>query len=489
MVPSSNWWIQRGKRVPFLDTDFHRNITEQGRKMLLTLGRHIYFTSECIRQAVKEMAEYSTSTFMPEFRGRTDTQWNKEAEAMIHDHNRYCDLAGPPYSMRTYRRALAMAAFVDGDIGTVYAHVNGQPYLQVIPGHRICSGMESIVEGGEYDGAEIIDGVIVGPYMQPLAYRVLTGDASDVKQYVDVPATSMCLHFIPDMPGQLRGLSAIGIAAWSIQDITESRRFELLAQKAGAGRVFAEYSESGGFDTTAGYASAPTSGADTSSHASGLWREVIDEGINTYFKANSGERLEAVKFDRPSANQQAFAQSVARDNLGSLGTSYDFVTDPTKIGGNSSRVMLEKLNRNISAIQDLMIEPAVRRFDAFRLGTWIDGGVLRPNSEWWMREYQGPPRWSGDRRYEAQAALLEVKAGVNTRDKWAISLSEQLDDVRDRNERAVTDLFIRAQRISAATGVEFNICLAKLESDELPPSEYAEEPEPEPMPAQRPSTE
>jgi len=465
LIPSSNYSNKR-KRVPLLDTDLYRNVSDHGRRFLLSLGRHIYFSCDSIRQAVNEQAEYAGSIYLPDYRG-ADREWKNESEEMMYQHDRWCDIAGPPYTMGIYRRNLIKSIATDGDMGTVYVlGEDGQPYLQTIPSHRISSVVtDSIVKGGPFDGAGIIDGVIVGPQLQPLGYRVITGEGSSVESYRDIPTASMCLHFIPEFPGQLRGLSKIGLAAWSIQDLNDSKRFELLAQKAGAGRVFQEWNEEGEAQINADFMSGPTSSDTTANTPTGLWREEIDEGINTYFKANSGSRIEAVKFDRPNANQRAFAESVMREVLGSLGTTFDFLIDATKIGGHSSRVMLEKINRSIRATQDLALEPAVRRFDAFRLGTWITNGQIRSVEDWHNIEYQGPPAWTGDRRYEAEADAMEVKMGIKPRSKWAGSRGEALVDVRDMKQAEVEDLFRRAKDVAERWDVTIEMALARLEDD------------------------
>jgi len=475
----------RRKRVPLLDTDLHKNISSHGRRTLMSLGRHIYFSYEPIRQAVNENAEFATSSFLPEYRG-VNKEWKNLAEETLWQHDRWCDLAGPPYCMRSYRVGLIRECMRDGDVGTVYVVRDGQPYLQVIPSHRICSEVrEGTVTDGEFDGAQIIDGVIVDDYMKPIAYRVLTGDLADSSQFRDIPAHSMMLHFRPMMPQQVRGISEIGLAAWSMQDLSESRRFELLAQKAGAGRVFQEWNEEGEADTMSDFVTSPTDGSTTSDTPSGLWTEKIDEGINTYFKANSGSRLEAVKFDRPSSNQREFSAGVMREILGSLGTSYDFTIDATKIGGNSSRVLMEKLNRLLRSLQDLVVEPAVRRFDAFRLALFMENGVLPMQEDWNLIEYQGPPRWTGDRKNDADVDSGMLRNGTTSRSRVvSMRTGEALSDVRDARQREADDLFTRAKELANKFDIPFELALSRLEDDgaKSDPNVSNQDEQPEPNP-------
>jgi hypothetical protein len=285
----------------------------------------------------------------------------------------------------------------------------------------------------------------------------------------------MALHFIPLAPGQVRGISIISLAAWDMQDLEESRRFELLAQKAGAGRMFQEWNEEGEAAPGSDHIIGPTSGEDGSATPSGLWREVIDGGINTYFKSSDpASRLEAVKFDRPSSNQQSFSAQVWREALAGSGLSIDFNSDLTKIGGASLRVLIDKINRNHIAMQEVVLEPAIRRFDVFRMAQWMAGGLLPVTDDWMNFEYQRPAVLTADKRYNSDVDAQEVRIGIKTRTQAVAERGECLYDLRDQREAELRDLLRRAQAIATEFGITIDSALARLENDVLiapPPSE------------------
>ncbi len=248
----------------------------------------------------------------------------------------------------------------------------------------------------------------------------------------------MMLNFVPLFVGQIRGFSIVGFSAWTYQDVTESDIFELLAQKAGAGRVFQEWNETGepppGADWVTGPGSA--SGALT---PSGLWREVIDEGINTYFSAlTPGQKIEAVKFDRPSANQQKFKETKLRETFYAAGWSLDFGLNPTTIGGAPLRVVVDRINASVEDIQCEMIEPAARRFDAFRIPVaMLETKELPFVSDWWNLEYQPGARLTGDRKYDSDVTIQDVKS--------------------------VDRLFGEAEKLAKKYGIPFAMALERLE--------------------------
>lgn len=459
LVPSATQTNDRA-RIPLLDFDVHRNVSAYGRRVMLTLGRHLFSTYDVVRGAVNEIAETAGSSFLCEYRG-TDTDFKKQVEDYTYRHDRICDIAGWPYGMRTYRQLLIRSGLLDGDMGTAYVKDDaGQARLQIIPGHRIGSDANNtFVAGGPFDGATIIDGVIVGDYGQPLAYRVLTGDPMDYTSFVDVPSDRMILSFLPLFSGQLRGFSLIGFSAWKWQDIAESEIWERIGQKNAAMKMFQEYNEAG--EPPAGEVEFQ---ADSSNASKGIWYEDHIGGINTYFKSSDpNSKIEAVKFDRPSHNQQAWVEGQIRQGLYSAGWSIDYSLLPTKIGGAALRVLVDKLNGRLAELQDLLIEPAVRRFDAFRIPSAMNAGMLKRAGDWWNLEYQRPARLTGDRKYDSQVNLDEIKFGIRSRANGAARNGESDYDVRESNAASLEHLYTLAQAHSKKFGIPFELALAKLE--------------------------
>jgi len=464
MIPQARQNQDR-KRVPLLDQDLHRNLSNYGRRTLLSLGRHIYFSAPAVKGAVEDLAADVAGCYQFESRS-TAADWKRAAETLLHRHDKFCDVSGPPRNARTWRKGIIRAILRDGDVGTIWVMGDdGVPYLQVVPGHRIGSDREE-VEGGPFDGARIIEGVIVDGTNRALAYRVLTGDGCSYDEFVDVPAHQMRLHFLPIFPDQVRGLSVLGLTAWHMQDLSESQRWELLAQKGAASRVFMEFNEDGEPPLGADHIVSPETGATTSDTPSGLWREVIDGGINSYFKANSGSRLEAVKFDRPSRNQQDFVAQVWREALNGAQLSVDFHLDLTKLGGAPLRLLCEKINRRHDDLREEVLEPAVRAWDFFRLGAFINSKRLPEVEDWDNWEYLPGADYTPDRRYDSDVTAQNVRIGITTRARAAAKFGEALDDIRATREAEADDLFARASRLHAKhPAIPLELILARLEND------------------------
>ena len=457
---------QDRKRVPLLNQDLHRNVSAYGRILLMSLGRFIYFNSAAIRGAVEDLARDVAGTFMFESRSKSP-EFQAAAEALLYQHDRFCDVAGPPFNHRFWRKHLVrVAAMLDGDLGTVWVKgEDGYPYLQTIPAHRIYANEMEVQQRGPTDGARIVDGVIVDDSNKALAYRV-QADGSG-KDFVDVPASSMCLHFVPLMPGQLRGLSILGLAAWDVQDLQESERWELLAQKGAAARVFVEWNEAG--EAPIGSDFYPPGSATTaaSQEVTGIWREEIGPGLNTYFKGNTGSDLKAVEFNRPAREQQAFAREVLRKVFSGAGLSWDFHLSLERLGGAPLRLLTEKINRRHEDIHADLLEPACRRFDFFRLGHFIEHGFLPVENDWWNFEYQPAAHYTPDRGYDMDVSAQELRIGISSRTRVAgRRTGEALMDTRDTREAELDDLMTRAERLQAKHPKwTLDECVNRLESD------------------------
>jgi Phage portal protein, lambda family len=455
------------KCIGDLATDVHYNISPYGRRTLVTLGRYLYFRSALIRGAIETLCRDTAGMLMFDYRGE-DLDWKEQAEDLLYRHERVCDIAGPPNTLRTWRKSLLRALYMDGDEGTVLVKGDdGQPYLQTIPGHRIMCD-EDTVKGGAFDGARCLDGVIVDSTNRPLAYRIVTSGEQKEVVYQDIPASAMSLAFLPIMAGQVRGFPILGLAAWDLQDIDETDRWEMLAQKGAASRVFQIFTESGEADPSADYIPGPNPGDVTAGTPTGLYREVIDGGLNSYFKANSGEMMKAVEFNRPARAQLDFKSQKVRETMAGSGLSIDYHLDLTKIGGAPARVLIDQINRQICDLQIEVLEPQSRRFDAYRLSVFMANGQLPTVSDWSNYEYQPGPKLSADEKYSSDVDAQEIRIGVKTRARSISRLGESLKDVRDQRQKEADDLFKRATELAAKyPTVGLNVILDRLENDSV----------------------
>lgn len=437
-----------------------------GRRILLSIARRAEMESPAIGGAIREMGQLTASNFVPDYRGGSE-RFKTAVENKLYEHDQHLDVEGFGWTMLEYRLGLMRVPWVEGDQGTILVEIEDQPYIQVIPSHRIGSDKD-LVESGRFKGMRISDGVIVNNYNRPEAYRVLTGASGDFTQFEDVPVQSMFLSFLRLFRGQLRGYPLLGINAWPFQDIARSESAELHAQIVGASRMFQRWVVGGEAPVGSDFLSGPEAGDTTNGTPAGLWKEVIDEGGNEWHLEGSGERTEAIKFDRPTANQQAFVERQERKAFAGNGLSVDFALDPTKLGGANARVLIDKINVLRDLILRRLVEPAVRRIDGFRIPHWMEHGELPFVNDWHNLEYQGPPRLTADKKYDADVAATEIRNGTNTRTKRTAELGEALKDVRKTKGEEVRGKYLLAREIvKDFPEVTFQQALADIENDSL----------------------
>jgi len=450
----------RRQQIAPLDFDFHKNITNIGRRTLMSMGRWAYCNFADVRGALREQAEYSSSVYLPQFYG-ADREWGERAERLYEANDKVCDVAGWPFNMRLYRRNLIIAVKRDGDALTVLIRKGKHPRLQLIAGHRIGSRYEdTTVRGGRWDGARIIDGVIIDDAGAPLAYRVLTGsNPFDYSKFIDISAADAFLSFDPDFIGQVRGFSSLGACMFDWQDIAETRRLELLAQKVSAGIAVVETNSSGSaIDSARAAMTRPTS-APTAPSATGLNFETHDvDGVQVrYLKAQSGAALQAHINDRPTANQQSFEAKIVRSNFYGMDWSVDFSLDPTAVGGAPMRVVVERINRSIGANQDIILNPACTRFNGFRTTVMMEHKEwdLPFNVDWYKFAFQPGARLTADAKYESDIDLAEVSSGMSTDKKACGKRGDYYEDNYEQREREVGMKGDAAKRTATRLGITF----------------------------------
>lgn len=410
------------------DTDSPRLIGRESRRTLLTLGRVLYQNASIVRGALNEMASLATSSFIPQFDGQ-DADWGDAAEDWLYDHDRVCDVRGAPYCMDSINRLIVLSVLRDGDCFVLLTEAeNGWPMFQVVPSHRVgCrDGEPNIIEVGPWAGNMLVDGAVVNAFGRAVAYKVLGDDPAD-DRFIDT--ASLLPVFAPDWVDQVRGISALASALIDFQDIHESRRLELVAQKLLAALTLVESNETGMSDTAAEIV---RTAATTDVPGDITYSQEYYGGEVRYFRAGTGSSIQPVVGDRPTANQREFCDSIVRQALHGLGWSYDFSLDPTGAGGANSRLVIEKVNARLAEIRNKMLGPVRRVMDGYRIAKAIKLRLLPASDEWMKWAYQGPAKVTADAKHASDVAKQELQLGLTTLRKAAAERGEWWQDLIDQ---------------------------------------------------------
>ena len=392
------------------DKDAPQLVGRESRRALMSFGRELYQNASIVRGALNEMASLATSSFIPQFDG-DDVTWGDTAEDWLYEHDRVCDVRGHPYNMDSINRLLVLSVLRDGDCFVLLTEAeNGWPMFQIVPAHRVgARGNEGqYLNGGPFAGYAFNDGCVINPYGRVVAYKVL-GESEESDRIID--SASLVPAFQPSFADQIRGFSALACAVIDFQDVHESRRLELVSQKLLAALTLVESNETGMADS----ASEVFTGITTSTTPA----EVVHTqehygGEVRVFRAGTGSKIEAVTGDRPTYNQQQFAESILRQAVHGLGWSYDYSVDPTKVGGALGRVVVDKINRRLNEIRQKILAPVRRRMDGYRIAKAINLGLIPPSDEWMKWTYQGPGDITADRKHSSDVDRQEYQMGFAT---------------------------------------------------------------------------
>lgn len=416
---------QRRARTGF-DRDSANLYSGTDRLLLMSMGRWLYANNSLVAGSVDDQAAIVSGELTPQFAGN-DAAWGTLAEQWLEDHDRLCDVRGDHYPMQTLQRLWMLHIIRDGDVGVIFTEgAGGYPLLQTIPSHRIKGDGKAGPES-PWNGYRLVDGVIVNDVGRPLAYRV-HDDAR--ASFQDISAVDMKLRFLPRYADQVRGFSALGCAMVDFQDVDEVRRFELVAQKLAASIVLAETNETGlppdsaesmlGEDTT-----------ETNPDAN-IAMHTMQGGEIRYFRSGTGGKLEALMADRPTPAQQQFADSIIRQAMAGMGWSIDYFLDPSKVGGASMRVVVERINRHVGMMRTQCLFPLARSVDAWRIAKAMKEEMLPWSDDWFRWRYQGAANITADAKYSADVSAMRVELGLSSPQDESASIGKDWEQVQDQ---------------------------------------------------------
>lgn len=474
------------KSVQLNNYDFHRNVSALGRITMMSLGRKIYADFPMVKGAVMEQSNLAVSSFIPQFYG-ADSNWGNLAEEWLGQWHRFLNLRGSNHDFDSYVSNLISGVLIDGDVGTLLTETDtGSPRIQIIPSHRIRSwvanpilvtvrdyqnqrwiemanpnlepgdknpqwqliddNLPQMVEDPTEFQARLIDGVVVNDFGAPIAYALGSENIWDMS-LTFVSARNFFLTYIIEYPDQLRGLSQLANAAYDYLDVSETRAFEKIAQKAGAGYALIETNEAGEIDPAKAVITAAPTDRDSDNNATSLTRQVLDGGLYKYFRAGTGSKLEAFRTDRPTEGQMQFEERVLRGAFTGMEWSMDFSLDPSKVGGAQMRIVIEKINEVLNKRRK-MVSQAAMRVDGYALSKAIKGGILPPNKEWYKWEYQGPAELTADKKYDSQVDETEFQLGFRTLKNICARRGEYYEDVRKQRVKETSELLADAKGLA-----------------------------------------
>lgn len=408
-----------GKLVPACD-----------RHTLLSASRRLYLNQPILSGAVEQKSMYAIGkAWMPKFTG-TDKVFGDEATRWLTEiFYPLCDLRGPVFNFQTELYLLSDAIDRDGEAFVVLTETDGGfPRIQHIPCHRVGNPRninDGPIESGKYRNARLTDGIVYNRVGTPIAFAYLDEDFN----LIDYVSFRDAIHvYDPSWQEQGRGLPAFTASLNMLRDAMQSHDLEAMAQAMLSGRVFIEWNESGGPDT-----SDPgimlSGAAEYGSNRPGVQVENINGPLNTYYRANSGSKLETFHNPRPGEAWESFQDRIIRSALAGVNWPYAMVWKASG-QGTAERHEIAKAQRAIEDRQSLLMRPALA-IVSWAVAKAQKNGTLPQSPEWYKWSFTMPQKLTiDDGRVSKELIELWKIGAINMSDIFGMlgtNTEEQFD--------------------------------------------------------------
>jgi capsid protein len=443
--------IYRSPQYRNVDGDIDRLIPMHDRRTLASLSRRLYANMGVPRAAINQKADYSVGeAWLPTYTGTADREAGLAATSYMQNVlYPNSDIRGGMYDWQTQLRLTSVA--IDRDGGEFILKTRDSsgtfPQFQAIPYHQVWSKDcvdNKPLEKGEYKGLLIRDGIIYNDAGRQVAYRVSTGE--NPEDYKDIPSWQIIHAMNPEWQEQGRGLPSFTHALEDLKHCLQSTEYERIRQMIVSSIGLIEHNENGSpdFDDPA---NERLCGIDEG----GVMVERIGPGMNRYFTAGTGSKLEMVKHENPGEIWENFQDRMIRMSLIGIGWSYSMTWKPAG-QGTAERAEVERARRAISARQKILKYVAKQKL-IYAYSVLRESGLIGEVAAPFSWSFTMPPRLSIDDGREAQMMREGYKLGsINMGDIQEAQGTTLEEHYRERAEEIALRKVI-ANEVSARYGV------------------------------------
>ena len=416
----------------WLSPDSRSNISQYDREELVNYSRQLFAQVDALSAAVNQKNHWAFGDAWEYHYTGANRAWGEEAQNFINEQFfPNCNVRGPQYDMKRSMLLSGISWDVDGDDAMVLTKTDqGFPQLAFYPATKIGSGpivsrstqmkgSANTVSGGMFDGASIFDGVICDRNARPIGLRI----ANENGTFEDISTYNVDLAYEPQWADQGRGFPkvATGLLRWmDLQDVDDFiRKGVKRASAIGLIQKNEEGEAPVGNEILTGDDNYDTARNTIDGSQVGdrkVAYEEIEGGETYYLSAPGGESIEALKFENPHPNVEAFIERVLRGCLASVGWYIELLN----IGGTSrapTRVLCDLANQSIWARQQTGVR-RWRRAVGYALAVGMKNGYLSRNDsghDAYLMEPGLPRPITVDSGNEAAADREGLKLGLTNR--------------------------------------------------------------------------
>lgn len=375
--------------------DFRKEMLVGDRLEMLRKSRYLEKNSGFYREFIHSMCGYAVGSGIGVQFNTDDEEYNEEGEEYIKEWACRCEITGR-FCLEEVQAIVCKALDRDGEIFIIFTRDDdGRASIQLIESHRVGNATANV------DG--LVDGIRYDAVGRVLSYRVIEDDGS----FRDIDAQS-CVHvFDPEQVSQTRGYPTMQHAINHIYDEMELLAMEKQAIKdqSDITRVFVKSnpSEDAGDYPDLGEANYEDQTITEFKRNFGGKAMVVDQG----------EKLEHLESKRPNSTFTGFLEHLRRDS--SQGAMpYEFIADPSKIGGASVRLIVAKADRIFQHRQDILINRFLRPVITYIIADAIDRGELIEVDDWNKFTFTTPCRITVDAGRQGDQERADIEFGLGT---------------------------------------------------------------------------
>jgi len=395
--------------------DLRRDLKPYDRLAMVKKCRWAERNSGLFRQILGDMVLYTVGDGIRPQSHAEDAEKAKRYEEYFHEKTKRLDVTNR-FSFYQCQSVLLRAMVRDGDaFAAKVRNGAGQAKVQLIEAHRVADDPNVEPPEGQWDG------VGFGPFGELRYFNVIRSDGSSRQ----ILANAM-MHVVDhEYASGARGVPMMQHSINSIQDEMEILALEKMAVKDNSDVTRVIKKAGGTVDGDMAFELGASVNATYDNLSSQMGGKLI--------ALEPGEDFQSFASNRPNPTFTGFLAALEKDvSMGVL--PYEFVNDPSKIGGASVRLVTAKSARVFGKYQTVLIDSFCIPTWGYIIGQGIANGDLPDDPKWNVTSWTTPKSVTVDAGREAAQDRADLELGL-------MSLSEMygqrgLDFKQEAKKRA-----------------------------------------------------
>ena len=373
--------------------DLRRDLTPYDRLTMMRKCRWAERNSGLFKQILADMCLYTVGDGIKPQSHASTPEMQERYEAYFSEKAKRIDITNR-FSFYQAQSILLRGMIRDGDsFAAKVRNGAGEAKIQLMEAHRVGDPLEGKVPEGMHDGIQF------GPYGEYIAVNIYRSDGSSRQ----ILAQSMMMVVDQEYASGARGVPLLQHSINSIQDEMEILALEKQAVKDN-GDVTRIIKKNGGVldGDMAGELGAVVNGS---------YANLANTMGGKLIALEPGEDMTSFQSNRPNATFTGFLSALERDiSMGVL--PYEFVSDPSKIGGASVRLITAKAARVFGKYQNVIIEQFCVPTWGYIIGQGIAAGELPDDAKWNEVSWTTPKSVTVDAGRDAANDRNDVEMGL-----------------------------------------------------------------------------